>query len=809
MKKKVVSRLRLGLPFCLTLTAPTVALAQAIEGHVEDVVVSSEPEQPTEPPNAAAISQSQIEQVQSSPVTATIVTQEQLQAIQANDLQAAEKLEPALNIKFGNVRNIAINIRGFGAASSNATDAIFGGSTVYLNGVYQPFVGQAIFEIPDLAGIEVLKGPQATAGGQDNTGGVVKITTELPSFVTQEKGEFQYGSYNQFLFRGSATGAIADSDWAAFRLSIFGQDQEGYLDSTTSDEQYMGTHDKGALLQFLLKPNQDLTALLALNYSTVTQAQNPAGFAGVVDYYTNGEPVKNNFYARSARIDWPVPWGGTLLSTYTTSGFGWQNTAQDNYQASAKIDYNLNGFTINSVTAATEWEFHPHNGYTTTPGVPYDVGTGNQIDAKAVEEDFKVSAPKGGPLDVSAGTFLFWDLLVDREKNPYGPLAGAYYGSTSQPAIVNNTAYNYLMGQAFDNPSTKQIAPYAQSVWHATSDFDITTGVRYSYNYKDSYFNQWFGNAMPIPAGLTPTEINQIYTDRNGLVGAPRTWYAETHQGIVSALGTATYKFTPDVFGYVTVSQGGRAGGPNPATGNLPVTVPTTVLPERLDNYEVGVKSSWFDQRLLVNLDAYTMYDHNYITYESYVQGTTAVSYLANAQLADSRGVELDVRAKPIDGLQSYFSLVYDDAYFGSFTNSVCPFEVTGQTSCDLTGKPLALIPKFTVVGGAEYSHHLGNIVSEIVDKPVIGYFGADYTWQSSFYSGTDDSIYSKINPYGILDLHAGLKFEDGSWDLVGWAHNALNKHYFISVAASAPAGEITGSVGQPLMVGFTLRAKL
>jgi len=821
MKKKKSTPLaqRVGLPLCLSLTMSTGALAQnagggAVEGQVEDVVVSDsavdEAASPAAaaPGSVAANTAQQIEKVQSTPVAATVVTQQQLEAAQINDLQAAQKLEPSLNIKFSNVRNIAINIRGFGAASSNATDAIFGGSPVYLNGVYQPFVGQSVFSIPELIGVEVLKGPQATAGGQDNTGGVVNLTTALPSFTTQDKLEFQYGSYNMFQVRGTATGAIADSDKAAFRISIFGEDQEGWLSSTTTDDKYNGTHDKGVLTQVLLTPIENLTALLSLNYSTVTQACCVSGFAGVVTNYANtGGLVKNNFYVRSTEIGWPVPAAGTYLSTYTTSGYGFQNTAQDNYQAAANVTYSFNGFTLSSVSAATEWEFHPHNGYTTIPGVSYIVGSGSQIDAKAVEEDLKISTPKGGPLDVSAGAFLFWDLLVDRAKTAYGPNAGTYYGTNSS-ALVNNTALNYLMLQGYDDPSTKEIAPYIQSIWHATSDFDVTTGVRYSYNDKTSNFSQWTGSAQSL-AGLTAAQQATAIAERASLIGPYRSWFAETHQGMVSALGTGTYKFSQNTFGYVTVSQGGRAGGPNPATGNLPANIPTTVLAERLDNYEVGVKSSWFDQRLIANIAAYTMYDHNYINYVNYVQGTTVVSYLANAKLADSRGVEVDLRANPIEGLATYISLSYDDAYYGSFANSACPFEVTGQTSCNLTGKPLSLIPKWTAVGGAEYSQHLGSLLSPLlIDKPLIGYFGADYTWTSAFYSGTDDSYYSIIQPYGLLDVHAGLKFEDGSWDVVGWAHNALNKHYFTAVAATT-AGEITGTLGTPLVVGITIRAKL
>ncbi len=810
MKTRILSPIGvMSLPLWLSLTVSTGALAQAAsqgaqpaaEGHVEDVVVSAPPE---------TITEQQIQKVQSTPVSATIVTQQQLEAAQITDLQGAQKLQPSLNIKFQNVRNIAINVRGFGASSSNATDAIFGGTPVYLNGVYQPFVGQAVFDIPDLVGVEVLKGPQATAGGQDNTGGVVNITTALPSFTQGETLEFQYGSYNMFQEKASATGPIAGSDWAAFRVSFFDKDQEGYLLSTTDANKYMGTHDKGGMAQFLLMPNADLTALIGFNYSTVTQAQLPAAYVGTFTNYTNGTAVSNNYATRAARLGWVLPAPGSLLNTYTTNGNGWQNTAQDSYQISAKIDYTFNGFTLESVTAATAWDFHPHNGFGVIPQVNSPYGSGSQIDAKSITEDIKLSNPKGGPVDVTGGVFFLKSLLIDHSNSSqYGPLAGAFYGSTT-PGLgpTNNAALNNLAQLGYDDPLTTEIAPYIRDVWHATPNLDITTGFRYSYNYKNSEFEQWF------PSWVYGTPSAAIVALQDAQKGAPRYWDASTHQGMVSYVGTATYKFTPDVFGYATISQGGRAGGPNPATGNLPNNVPTTVLPERIEDYEVGIKSTWFDQKLTANLAAFVMIDHNYIAQGSSLLGGVTVPYLLNAKRAESRGVELDLRAQPIEGLNLYGSATYDDAFYASFTNSSCPPEITGQTSCDLTGKPLANTPKLTLVAGGEYSYHIGNLLAPmgaVADKPLIAYAGADYTWQTDYFSdqsgATNDSIYALIHPYGILDVHAGIKFEDNSVDLVGWIHNALNHHYFTSIAGSSN-GEIVATVGDPLMAGVTLRAR-
>jgi iron complex outermembrane receptor protein len=798
---------RIGLPLYCSLMFSTSVFAQnAVEGTVQDVVVTTQ----TDETSTAAVTQQQIQEKQSAPVASTIVTQQQLEAAQITNLQEAQKLQPSLNIKFSNVRNIAINIRGFGATAANATDAIFGGSPVYVNGVYQPFVGQAVFNIPDLVGIEVLKGPQGATGGQDNTGGVVNITTALPSFTLQEKFLFQYGSYNWFQESGSVTGPVAGTDKAAFRISYFNNDQKGYVRSTSSNNLYNGTHDKGAQAMLLLTPTPDLTALLTLNYSTTTQSCciNTYGYAGAIYNYTNGVPFSNSFAARAARVNFSVPASGTLISTYTTSGAGWQNTEEDTYGFSAKIDYNLNGFTFDSVTAFFDWDFHPHNGFTTIYGTGYPVGTGSQITAKSVEQQVSISTPKGGAVEATAGLFYFWDLLIDRAKTNYGPLAGGFFGNPNNTPTINNIAMNYFMYSAYDNPTTNEIAPFIQSVWHATPDFDVTAGLRYTYNIKSSDFAQWDSGGASV-SGLSPNNQAAIYKQRDGISGGQRGWYATTHQGILSALLTGTYKFTPNVIGYVTSSLGGRAGGPNPATGNLN-GAPTTVKAEHIWNNEVGIKSSWFDQRLILNATAFTMVDYDYIAYQASLLSGTPQMYLANAKRANSRGVELDVRFKPIDDVTTYATMTYDDTFFGSFGNAVCPAEVqtsASLTTCSMTGKPISLIPKWTFVLGGEYSHHLGPLLQSVTDKPLIGYFGSDFTWTSRFFSNYDDSIYSSINPYGILDFHAGIKFEDESWDLSVWAHNTLNKHYYTNIAATT-GGEVAASVGAPLEVGMTLRAK-
>jgi len=811
MKRKSRAQLarRMSLPFCLGLTASTGALAQtAVEGQVEDVVVTA----PAAADTVEAVSQAQVKKFQDVPRAASVVTQQQIEDLNITNLQQAQKLAPSLQIKFSNVRNLTVNIRGFGASTANATDSIFGGVPIYIDGVYQPRPGQAVFDIPDLIGVDVLKGPQSTSGGQDNTGGAVYISTALPSFVTQQTGEVSYGNYNYVQLKASATGAIAESDKAAFRLAVFDTDRNGYIYNYFGDQKNNDWHDKGARAQILLQPTNDLTARLVFDYSHINQSCCVNLFNGVVTNYANGAPVANNFFQRAARVGYtPLP--ANALDRYKTDVIGYLQTAQETHGAAAIIDYTFNGFDLHSVTSYRGWDFHPNNrnGNFIMPQITTN-SNGHVSPERSIVEDIKITTPKGLPVEALAGVFLLHENLYDFGLTTYGRDAGNWYAPANANARtlqIYNTALNYLGSQYYDNPVTNQVAPYVQGVWHAAPNFDITAGLRYSYTAKTSLFRQYRFSYTDY-TGYTPAEIAQITSIQNGQIGANREFIATTRQGLISALASASYKFTPDVMGYVTYSRGGRAGGPNPVA-NLPINAPTTVKAETLDNYEFGVKGSWFEERLQANLAAFVMVNQNYITQVTSLVGSTPVSYLANAKRAISRGVELDIRGKPTEDLTTYAAFTYDDAYFDSFKNGPCPFEQSNTGSvCDMTGKPLSITPKFAMAIGGEYSHKLDPIEA-ISPKPLTGYFGGDFTYQTAQFSDANDSIYSLIPAYGIVNLYAGVRFEDSSWDVQAWVKNALNKHYFINLSAaqSAGGGGIGGNVGDPLFAGVTLRAKL
>lgn len=790
-----------ALQTTLAVFVPFGAEAQT-PGTIEDVVVTS------------STSDNQSRALQNRPVSATIITQDQIRASQIDNLEQAKKLAPSLNIKRTSSQNLTYNIRGIGNADATALLGIFGGAPIYVDGVYLSRPGSWTTDLPDLSGIQILKGPQSTRGGWDSTGGAVNVSTALPSFTREATLAISYGSYNHVQLKGSVTGPVAESDKAAFRIAIYGADRDGYVRSVNSSTRYNDWHDKGVRAQLLLQPDNELTVRAIVDYSHANTTCCVFLPNKAVTQYANGAAFANNFFVRAARVGYaPLPFDA--LSHYTTDLAGaYPNEGVENYGASLDVRYNVGGYSLSSITAYRQYDYHPHWFNNTQINVDTDRAANPQNNVKSLQQELKIALPEGGAVEGLAGVFFYWEQLRLWGLRSYGGQAGAWFGNPASPAaaLVADRALNWLTRDAYSNPETYSFAPFSHLVWHVAPDLDVTAGVRYSYVSRTAIAT---GDVHGQPLdGLTAAQQAQALTLRNNQLGPAYYFYgAGVRQGFVSGQFSISYKVAPDALAYATYSRGARPGGPNIAYAGayLPAAAKPTVKGEELDNYEIGLKSEFFDRRLIANFSAFWMVDHNYITnvVDFSPSGTTTV-YLANAKRAISRGFEADLRAQPLDGLTLYGSATFNDAYFDSFDQAPCPVEWSNVfKSCNFTGKRLALTPRWAFSTGGEYTRPLG-ASAPFVDKPLAGFFGVDFAWQSAFYSDTSDSLYSAISPYGLLNVHAGLETTDQSWRLTGWVHNALDKRYFTNQqpALIVGAGLVSGTVGAPLMAGVTLAAR-
>jgi iron complex outermembrane recepter protein len=243
-----------------------------------------------------------------------------------------------------------------------------------------------------------------------------------------------------------------------------------------------------------------------------------------------------------------------------------------------------------------------------------------------------------------------------------------------------------------------------------------------------------------------------------------------------------------------------------------------TVAPETVDAYELGIKTNLFDNRLAFNADLFLENDSNYQATSYTIINGLLQQYIGNVGKVRSRGVEVDARAILYEGLTAQLAATFDDADYVAYPRAQCPYLYSYVSTCNLSGAPLAGVSRLTLFGGAEYQHPIGRVDAhefgfyKLNQQNIIGYFGGDVTYRSSFLSALNDDPFSRVPAYTLLGLHAGARTEDGTLNFSVWVKNLTNKTYLQQIAVGTSAttgiGVSTAILGDPRFFGMTMTAK-
>jgi iron complex outermembrane receptor protein len=704
-----------------------------------------------------------------------------------------------------NPRNTSLGIRGIGitGAAGDGVDNMVG---VYFDGVYQGRPGMALQDLIDIDNFELLRGPQGTLFGRNTEAGALNITTNKPSFTTGATLETSFGNDLFLQQKAILTGPITDK--VAFRTALFNTSQDGWVSNITDHHAENGTGRYGIRQQFLINASDDLTIRVAgdlereldssANTLVWTQAFTPATApAG------KAAAIQKSLAALQAagwtpKVNTQDDVSNSLQSMRTLQG-----------GTSVTADYNLDWATLTSISAWRFWQFAPMQDSDGTPLDLYEVNTAISRDQQLTQE-LRLTSPTGGVVDWQTGLFLFYQDLKDHYIiHQYGSnviaLYNAYNNTSLSPSILP-------AGTQFienDHVQTGSEAFYNQATWHISHDLSLTGGARFTHDSKQ-------GGSLVDTSQISPQVLaNASLSSALGIAGNypqkssgyPLSAAVSTNN--VSGSASLSYKVTPDTMTYTTFSNGYQGAALN-INGVVSATQPVVVKPSTIDNYEVGVKTTLFDRRLMLNLDAYQEVLYNYqISVTPPVAG--AKSYIANAGNVRSRGIEADATAVLGGGFGVTVDGAYNDAIFQSLHDGACPYEgtgcqtVNGVTFKDQTGNPAPNAPKVTFTVTPSYHRSIGDHE---------GFYAyAQYYRSSSFYSGTDDSQYSRIPAFFTLNLRAGVLLADGRYDISIYANNATNEHHYLSQTVNA-ALPVVGTVGvtaqpaPPAMYGVTLRAQ-
>ena len=138
---------------------------------------------------------------------------------------------------------------------------------------------------------------------------------------------------------------------------------------------------------------------------------------------------------------------------------------------------------------------------------------------------------------------------------------------------------------------------------------------------------------------------------------------------------------------------------------------PENAKPERVLDFELGVKSAWFDKKLFVNLNLYDTIVNDYQARLTVVDPTTTSGFrnkTGNVKEIEMRGVELETTWNAYQGLNLFLNGAYNHAVYNDFDNAPCEPESGNSGVCDFTGRTIPNAPLFTVNFGADYRKPLG-----------------------------------------------------------------------------------------------------
>ncbi len=734
------------------------------------------------------------ERAQDVPIAVTALSNAQVATPGVVGLTQVAQLAPSLQITATNARQTNINIRGLGATPAFASLGLEYGVGVYVDQVYYSRPAQAAFDLYDLERVEVLRGPQGTLFGKNTTAGAINILSQAPVFEPEFRGELSLGNYRSVQAR--ATGSTPLSDTLAVRLTVSDTVRDkGFLLNVRNGKRVSDLRTASGRGQILWKPTETLTARLIADYSSFDQDCCIGTTTGVRTTRVDGSPLPNNFNVRVARFGYqPLPIDpfarrldlnrplGLNLSTYGATGI---------------VDLDLGPATITSVTGARWLKYRPVIDADTI-GLDIFVDAGIYEDQKQFSQELRISSNGANTLDYVLGLYYFNQRIDNAIFNKYGAHAALWIlgpapGST-QASAGGRAALNGLFADGTARADTKSYAAFGQLVWHVVDGFDVTGGLRYTNEKKDGFFEQ----VQRGPA-LSATDILLgAQAIRNSFAPNVPRYEASTKEDNISGSLTLSYKIVPDVMVYGTYAKGYKSGGLNlNAAGAPPV-----IDPEKVDTYEVGLKSTILDRALTLNLAAFQTRIRNYQS-QQIDTSVALTAYIANVGTVRSRGVEFDAVLRPMRGLSLFTSGTYVDAVYREYRNAPCPVEYLGlRTVCDLSGRNLPGVSKYSLSAGGSYAVDVGSGGQIFVD--------GNYVYRSKFNGTFNLAADAVISGYGLANLRVGYRAPESRWDISIYARNLFDTEYFNTKGPAAfNTGQYSGGPGDPRTYGLTLRTSL
>ncbi len=740
----------------LAQTAPAAPAAAADEANPGDIVVTA---------------QKRSERLQDVPVAVTVVSGDALASAGKVSLEGAQYLVPTLNfLKSGTTLNQSLFLRGVGTA----TFSIAGEPSVstVVDGVVFARAGEAFGDLVDIDQLEVLRGPQGTLFGKNASAGVINITSKKPTSTFG--GYLEAGFFTDSEYRGRAVINVPLGDSVRSRLTGFYTNYDGNISNVTTGKLVNGFEHYGGRLQIDADagPNVKL--------------------AFIADYHRNNDDCCGEVIATPPIV------GGTGLPTTNAStaalptprGADTRELAQNlvtatketGYGFSLQADVALGDHTLTSITAYRDYknteirdgDFLPaaYVGFNQL----HDFGpqTGNTF-----SQEVRLTSPAKQFLSYVLGAY-YSRAKSERIFTRNDIVCNTTPSTTPSPLVpctsVGAPASTFPSGTADFGSVFDNLAFFGQGTLNLAPRFRIIGGLRYTIDKLNVFHSRVTTLSGP---GIQPSFDAGVYN--NGLGGgAPNgiPFRARASNNNLSGKVGAQFDISKGSTAYATFARGYKGPAFN-IFYNLTVTGTNVISPETSDSYEIGLKNTFLDGKLTLNLAAFYAKYRNFQANNPDLVAGVVVTRFTNAGDVSTRGFELDATFRPVRDLNLSGGLAYTDAHVDAFR-----VPAVGAAAIP-SGTPLGFAPKWKGNLSADYRVRTQSFADVLL--------GVQGSYQSSelalFAADAVQRQLGTIGAYGLVNLSVGLVSHDEKYKLTFQVRNLFDQSFAAAITNGGPGG--------------------
>jgi iron complex outermembrane receptor protein len=690
------------------------------------------------------------ESLQNAPVTITAFSGSELVERGINDFSRLAQATPGINFDAFPKAAPRPFFRGVGSSNQGA-----GGdpsSVAFLDGVYLARAAMLGIDFYDMERIEVLKGPQGTLWGKNVVAGSVNFVTAKPSNTAEATGQLTFGEFGQK--NGNLMLNVPVGDAVAARLVLGAVTNDGFR--RTLDGRALDDENK---LSARLQVRADLApgTRLLLSADVADQDLSDSSRYNV---------IRNPFTPGRGYADFDDP----RRSNPDRLGFTRSTTGG----ARAELTTDVLGFADWTTVAA--WRT-----------LKFDFS--NDLDGTNPAGNAATGLPVSGLQVLAnehANSYSVESRLSSRGMAPFSWVAGLYYN--------RDNIFRERETQQSATPSTIN-----RFFGHSENDSYAVFGeAQYKFDFGLRFF-----------AGGRFTQEKKVYRARRltGSLLAPTTNYdTETtpgvfEKGIFTYRGGVDFRLNDNIFAFATISTGFKSGAFQEQPGSA-VLARAATAPEKVTNYEIGVKTDWFDRMFRANISAFRMDYRDFQTIKvvsDATQGPVGTRVVLDSGDARIEGVESEFVVAPAAWFDATVRYTYLHPYFTKFIQTTAILANGSPVFTDGAGNRLSRTPKHAVTADvgiqsskeADWGWLRANVIMD---------------YQSDAFENNINDFNEYRRPRTLWD--ASLTYHlNPHYSVQVWGHNITNETYRIWQTNGGFYQYV--QYGAPRQFGVTLSAAL